>query len=114
MSPLHAEIVALRKQGLSQDEIGRRVGRTQSLISAILVTYGMGVRTYPHTVNRRKRDGTVDAPATETWEPYRILHPTVAKLVKERYFTPPSALKGTLRRKVTPTVPTVWEMVGRG
>ena len=93
MSPLHASIVALRKQGLSQDEIGRMVGRTQSVISAILTRYGMGVRKYPHTVNRQQRDGLVNVTATETWEPYRILHPTVAKLVSERHLRPASGLR---------------------
>ena len=116
MSPLHAQVIALRKQGLSQDAIGLKVGRTQSLISSILGRYGHSVRKM-RTVNRKRRDGLVGVPQVETWEPYRILDPAIAKLVSEKYFRPASRLRTNLanRRWFGNQAPQRihWEVVGR-
>ena len=106
MTSLHTAIIELRQQGLSQDEIGRRVGKTQSRISVVLAIYGHGVRTMPRFVSKAQRDGHgVDSRNEPVWEPYRILHPTVAKLVKERYMISPSALRGSFPHRAKRTLP---------
>lgn len=83
-----AEILALYGHGFSQHAISRLAGRAQSGINDILKQRGL-TASYRHTVNRAQRDGMVEVLAVEVWEPYRIVHPRIARMFNETHVPKP-------------------------
>lgn len=84
MTPVMTEVQDLLGKGFSQAAIGRFYGVSQSTVNNWLGKSKMARRITSVYVNRFRRDGVVEkAHAREVWEPYRIAHPTVAKLFFE-------------------------------
>lgn len=50
-------------------------------------------KQYPKLALPARQRGHDTIALREVWEPYRILHPTVAKLLSERHFVPASGLR---------------------
>ena len=79
-----ATIAVLASRGLSQAAIGAMYGLCQSRVSQILKHGGLGTSRTRAYVNRGQRDGNTNPePTSAIWQPYRILHPSVAKMFFE-------------------------------
>lgn len=99
MAPVISEVLALLAHGFSQAAVARFYGVAQSTLNQWLRTAGATQPRRRANVNRLRRDGLVSVDMSETWEPYRILHPAVASLVSDRHFRPASALRIGIGRR---------------